>query len=144
MTSVSPRSYLLCLLLAGLAACAGLKYIPPSTSVTGIDFTAYTAQGFMITPEMYRGDYESVGVINVLMHAEGKLVTNPQNGVAEWQFSALRVDDVVKEAHRRAVEMGADAIVNFSVKAAPGMVEMVTVPGVEVTGFAIKRTGTVR
>ena len=28
----------------------------------------------MFTPDMYRGDYESVGVINVVMHAEGNLV----------------------------------------------------------------------
>lgn len=95
----------------------------------------------MFTPEMYRGDYESVGVINVIMHAEGKLVANPKTGMAEWQFSVLRVDDVVREAHKRALEMGANAVVNFSVKAAPKLVGTVTVPGIEVTGFAIKRTG---
>lgn len=53
----------------------------------------------------------------------------------------MRISDVVKEAHRRAVEMGANAIVNFSVKAVPELVQTVTVPGIEVAGFAIKRTG---
>ena len=75
----------------------------------------------MFTPEMYRGDYESVGVINVVMHAEGNLVASGKNGyAAQWRFNELRIDDVVKEAHTRAVKMGANAVVNFSVKAAPG------------------------
>jgi hypothetical protein len=98
----------------------------------------------MFTPEMYRGDYESVGVINVTMQAEGRLVANPKTGANEWQFSELRIADVVKESHRRAVEMGANAVVNFSVKAAPRLVGTVTVPGIEVNGFAIKRTGAFR
>lgn len=138
------RSLLSVLTALALTACAGLKYIPPTTSVTGIDFTPYTAQGFMITPEMYRGDYESVGVINVVMHAEGKLETDPKTGITGWHFSALRVENVVQEAHRRAVAMGADAIVNFDVKSAPEVVKTVVVPGIEATGFAIKRTSTVR
>jgi hypothetical protein len=127
--------------LACTAACRPLKYIAPATSVTGIDFTPYTAQGFMFTPEMYRGDYESVGVINVIMQAEGNLVGDPRRGGSEWQFSELNVGDVVKEAHKRAVAMGANALVNFSVRSASRLVGTVTVPGIEVTGFAIKRTG---
>lgn len=95
----------------------------------------------MFTPEMYRGDYESVGVINVAMQAEGRLVRNGRTGVSEWEFSDLKIADVVKQAHTRAVAMGANAVVNFSVKAAPRLLGTVTVPGIEVTGFAIKRTG---
>lgn len=138
-----PRAYLPAVLLLGALAsgCKTLSYIPPATTVTGIDFTPYTSQGFMFTPEMYRGDYESVGVINVSMHAEGRLVTNPRTRAQEWEFAALRVDDVVREAHKRAVDMGANAVVNFSVRAAPRLVGTITQPGLEVTGFAIKRTG---
>lgn len=144
MSTTKSRLLLSFLVAIGLTACAGLKYIPPTTSITGIDFTPYTAQGFMITPEMYRGDYESVGVINVIMHAEGRLETDPKTGITGWHFSTLHVDDVVKEAHQRAVAMGADAIVNFDVKAAPEVVQTVVVPGIEATGFAIKRKSSVR
>lgn len=85
-----------------------------------------------------------MGVINVVMHAEGRLETDPKSGITGWHFSTLHVDEIVKEAHRRAVAMGADAIVNFEVKSAPEVVQTVVVPGIEATGFAIKRTSTVR
>jgi uncharacterized protein YbjQ (UPF0145 family) len=141
---ISPSVFATCLLLVSFVACNRLTYIPPSTAVTGIDFTPYTAQGFMFTPEMYRGDYESVGVINVAMQAEGKLVRKDRSGTSEWEFSELKIDDVVREAHKRAVAMGANAVVNFTVKASPRTVGTVSVPGIEVTGFAIKRTGAFR
>ena len=131
----------LILLTCVLSGCRTVKHIPPTTVVTGIDFTPYTAQKFMFTPEMYRGDYESVGVINVSMHAEGNLIPNARTGRHEWVFSPLLIDDVVREAHKRAVAMGANAVVNFSVKAAPTVVGTVTIPGIEVSGFAIKRVG---
>lgn len=144
--------------LIGFFAATGcgkrITHIPPVTLTSGIDFTEYTKRGFMFTPEEYTGAYESMGVITVSMYAEGNLEPPPRpprrgifgNGGAEqpelvWRFKELRVQDVLEETHKRATGMGADAVVRFNVRAVtrPSGVALVDVPGIEVTGFAIKR-----
>jgi hypothetical protein len=134
------RGFLLALLAA--AGCSGLTYIAPSTEVRSIDFTEYSRQGFMFTTEMYQGPYESIGIIYVTMHAEGKLET--VNAVQRWIFSDLKVQDVIAEAHRKATGMGADAVVKLDIRANDKTVGLITVPGIEVSGFAIRRLGTGR
>ena len=125
-------------MLALAPACSNLKYIAPNTEVRSIDFSGYSRQGFMFTTEMYQGAYESVGIIYVTMHAEGKLEN--MKGFSQWVFSDLKVQDVLAEAHRKALAMGANAIVKLDIQADNKVLSpALTVPGIEVSGFAIRR-----
>lgn len=125
-------------LLALAPACSNLKYVAPNTDVRSIDFSEYTRQGFMFTTETYQGAYESVGIIYVTMHAEGKL--EDVKGFPQWVFSDLKVQDALAEAHRKALAMGANAIVKLDIQADNKVLSPVlAVPGIEVSGFAIRR-----
>src|SRR4051812_45764580 len=122
--------FLASVVLWACAACAKMTYIAPITAVTGIDFTDYTKQGFMFTTQPYGGKYESIGIITVTMYPEGHLVKHESKAMAEeesWEFSPLNVQDVLREAHARAKAMGANAIINFSVRAISRTQNMVAV-----------------
>lgn len=117
---------------------------------TGYDFTEYTQMGFLFTPEGYIGEYESIGVINInhvprfiqttqRVRLDGFRLFRDPAGEGYWGVSEPDTDRMIKEAHRIASEMGADAIINFLI--VPDRFENVnlTVPTVVLTGFAIKR-----
>ena len=120
------------------AGCSRVTHIPPMTAMTTIDVSAYARQGFLFTPGVYPSAYTSLGAINLAHYAEGDLRANPR-GVQEWQFQPIAVQDMLRDAHRAAREMGADAIMEFQLRAITRQEGAVTVPGIELTGFAIRR-----
>ena len=54
--------------------CATLKFIPAEEYFMGIDFRPYTEQGFLFTPEKYLGEYESIGLIDLISVHEANYV----------------------------------------------------------------------
>jgi hypothetical protein len=133
-----------------VAACSGPEVYKKSMEVAGYDFTEYTEQGFLITPESYQGEYQSIGVLSVTVwpRIEQRPVEDdtlaqpgPESPAREW-FVAEGVDpqEVVDSLHVEARSMGADAIMNFRTE--PVEQDLDNGParaGVRARGFAIDR-----
>jgi hypothetical protein len=69
------RIFICVVLCSGLFSCATVKrkYIPKVLSVSAFDLSKYSNQGFLITPNKYNGDYESVGIISAIAMPKAKL-----------------------------------------------------------------------
>ncbi|MEL7832449.1 hypothetical protein [Fodinibius sp. Rm-B-1B1-1] len=146
------RSLIFTLLLIGFitSACAG----PETTArdevinVTGYDFSEYTEDGFLFTPEAYNGDYQSIGLITVTQWPAVRKMTrrvpspdspNGYKTVEEFYPDDIDVEKAIDEIYKVANNMGADAITRFDVTPTSRMNGTLTVQGVEISGFAIKR-----
>lgn len=129
-------------LLLALAGCAkGPTHLAPETYFRGLDFREYTSQGFLFTPYRYDGAFESIGLVTVTLWAEGELVPVGREKFKEWRFKPLDVQDVLRAAHRHAVERGADALVDLKLTATDRPIEKSSQrqPGIELSGYAIRR-----
>jgi len=128
-----------------------LSKIDSFNDIRMIDFTEYSKKGFLITTEAYNGKYESIGIINCGARAAAKKHTEEttlQRGGRtvrnyEWKIEKIYIDSVLSLAYEQASKMGGDCIMNFRLTASDKTYEdgfqMVTVPGVEINGFVIKR-----
>ncbi|MDR8390767.1 hypothetical protein NC796_06445 [Aliifodinibius sp. S!AR15-10] len=118
-------------------------------NVTGYDFSKYTDQGFLITPEQYLEEYQSIGLITVTqwpaVNKTIRRVRDPDGSgyVNREEFHAedINVEKAIDEIHKVATDMGADAITRFDVTPTSRMNGTLRVQGVEISGFAIKREG---
>lgn len=124
--------------ITATGACSSLTHIPPVTTSSAIDFRSHARQGFLFSPNAYSGEFAPVGLVTVTLYAEGHLGQSAA-GVRPWVFTEPPVQDAVAEARQRAAAMGANALVNFSVRRVFRSVGSASVPGVEVAGFAIIR-----
>ncbi len=139
------------------ATCTTLK-VDKAMVVTAFDFSKYSKQNFLITPDSYNGDYESIGLISASLFAsvtETELPTNMhENGKFSWEtdstylmFSVnkyyliekINTEEVVEELFQTVKRMGGDAITNLKTNFTYRERYGIYIPGVELTGFAIKR-----
>lgn len=126
-------------------------------AVWGYDFTEYTEIGFMFTPEMYHGDYESVGLIEIsyspsfleipgdargdaLMDYQDSQVYRDPIETKYWRVSRPSSEELIEKAYNQATELGADAIVNFRMVSDTWTNGQLEVGTLTLRGFAIKRT----
>lgn len=149
---------LLPLLLSSCATLKELKIINPVETLYGIDFAPFTKKGFLITPEKYNGDYESIGMINFTAKPGAQYITtgskpNPYYSQGsgeprlietyEWKVDSIAFSEVLNKVYKICVDMGADALVNFkneiTLDPYSGITNPVTITGYQITGFAIKR-----
>ncbi len=125
-------------LLAVVAACVSTKNIPGLTTVTGVDLTRYATKGFYFSDETFPGPHEAVGIIAVAQYASAKWAKE----TASWTLIPVRAQDVLDTIYTRAVVLGADGFVRMTFRpivrqpAGTGQPEL---PGLEVSGFAIRR-----
>jgi len=113
-------------------------------TVSGFDFTKYASKGFLITPEQYLGEYQSIGVINVTIwpsvsespKASAKGVTERQR----WYIGQLNVNKAIDRIYQQATNMGADGIMRFDVRSIERINGTLRIEGAEISGFAIDRT----
>ena len=150
------------LLIIGLAllftGCITTQQVKPQDeyySVFGYDFTEYTSKGFLITPEEYWDQYETMGVIRIQYDpsftqvyrggpdwdkefTDSKVYSNP---VKEeyWRVSKPNTDRIIEEAYDIAIGLGADAITAFDISRVNYINGPVVVDTYVLTGFAIKR-----
>lgn len=142
--------------LFALAGCAPRTpmTLPGVTNVETLDFRPFAQQGFLFAPGDYsQGDYEPIGIVTVTAWppatrrdlrvsagSEGRLI----NLGWDWQIDYVDPQTTLGEMHRRAVALGADAVVDFTATAVVQTLsagdEIVTIPGVRLSGFAIRRT----
>ena len=141
-------------LLVILSGCSRANYIPASTQTVAFNFKVYSANGFMITPEGYTGDYESAGMIAMDIYPEWREEKASIDGLGRRNINDNRVavtrlverelttDEITRHAVDMARGMGANAIIRFHVEPITQDItrpKRLTRNGVRVTGFAIKR-----
>jgi len=134
-----------------LTSCMTEQYMvfeyKPYDEFRGIDFSKYTAQGFLITPELYRGDYESIGLIDYKLMPgarfqtpDGKLATLPYYpGNERWYGGKISISQTLDSVYLICKKMGADALMNFKVEQPEDVHAEITIKGYTISGFAIKR-----
>jgi len=131
-----------------------LLYVERVETTYGFDFTEYSEKGFLITPEKYLGDYESVGILSFSISSEAKLekllvperIAGPMLVYRhKWNIEKIDYKEVLELAYKTSTEMGGDAITNFKIDydshyySNPVDYPSVAVPKINVTGFVIKR-----
>jgi hypothetical protein len=143
----SPPALLAFVFIFGCAS--GPEVYPKEMNVTGFDFTKYTEQGFLITPEKYEREYESIGMLNVTVYPRLEKISleepPAQPGAAspakEWFVTKEVVaQEVVDSLYVEARSLGADAIINFRTDVVTqDLKQGVSRTGIQARGFAIDR-----
>jgi hypothetical protein len=138
---------LLCLLF--YISCETAYNLPKQSFVYGYDFTKYSANGFLFTPESYNGEYDAIGLIEVEIYPEvtkdkprdsNKWDTWNRPNLPDWYISRVSGEEVLDSLYKVTKSMGADAVVNLKVTETEPMSNgEVTFKGVRASGFAIKR-----
>ena len=147
-------SAIIIFLLSACETASVLPKIPRKEQLTGIDFSKYTKDGFLITPEKYSGNYESIGLITFVFMPGATPKTNIiENNYSwkesdnlitgySWDIEKVNLQDAIDAMYKRCTEMGANALVNFN--ATEEITEYVfpkapvKIKGYKITGFAIK------
>jgi hypothetical protein len=142
------RHFLFLFIIVILVGCATtLEYIPGYQEKFVIDFTKYRNENFLITPEKYNGEYESIGVLSIAFYPTARKVNNPEsvkgseyfNIQGLWVSEKFTAEDVVDIIYNEAKIMGADAIINLKTETVSKPYPNFAHIGYKVNGFAIKR-----
>ena len=140
--------------------------VPQYTTFTGFDFTPYSEQGFLFTPDKYGGDYESIGIITMTYRPRAQLLPQEENKtdnpelaiirktgvggapvqpVEEWRYKNSP-DEFLKQIYETCNLMGADALTQMNITSmqVPVIMDLnhpLTLPETTISGYAIKRIG---
>lgn len=136
--------YTLILTALLFTSCATTKPSNEIIYTTGFNFSEYTEKGFLITPDSYLGEYQSIGLINVTMwpaviEIRGTRTATGGNVNSGWRIERLNVQKAIDQIYAEADSMGADAITQFRIRSTERNNGLLKVPGAEISGFAIKR-----
>lgn len=107
--------------IAVLAGCAVVKPMPQTTAVVFSDYRPYAEEGFLISPNPYTYDFESVGeiyIVTIPAIVEKKAPRYPgsNNVTLTLAYDEIDRSELVATAVKEAKAKGADAIVNFSIR----------------------------
>jgi uncharacterized protein YbjQ (UPF0145 family) len=146
------------LILIAVSACSPSLIIWEEAQylVSGYDFTEYSQSGFLFTPEPYLGDYESMGLIEIVyvpsvkQHAAvwsqqtASLANQPGSHRITvfnkpYQVSEANSEDIIRILYEVATDLGANAVTHFEIKNHTLDNNGTPIPSVRVSGFAIKR-----
>ena len=136
-------------------ACSYGSEVPKSVLISGYDFTKYTEKGFLFTPEQYLEDYDAIGLLNLEVIPEVRKVPYGTRASEHgweiivgttryWQVEEISSGEVLDSLYKKAVSMGADAVVRFNLEAIPHNNGDVNYYGLQASGFAIKRKGALK
>lgn len=159
MKKIAIVSFALLLMASCSVQMQELTKIEGYSIMNKIDFRKYSDKGFLITPEKYSGEYHAIGMIDFLrmpgavyvkrtkLDENNKPVKadfgHPAETEKNWVPENINMDVVLEELYKQCVALGADAIINFNIEPNSvlhgGITNPVTVEGVRITGFAIKR-----
>lgn len=109
--------------IAVISGCSALK--PTARSITPYfaDYRPYAAESFLISPNPYTEEFESIGEIEIVITPA--LKQYPEEGSAYdargryIDYEDISHDELLKIAVEEAKSRGADAIVNFSISKTP-------------------------
>jgi hypothetical protein len=148
------KKYLLPFLFLCFWNCAPAPtFIPKYSKISAIDFSPFTEKGFLFTPNKYNGDYKSIGIINFTYFPEAKLTElkikrnkRDDEGITKtfWDVESYDSNILLYEIYTSCVSLGADALTEFKIKNVQSKhgedsTDPVTINGIEMYGFAIKR-----
>lgn len=137
------------LIVLFLSGCAtSLQQWDSEYRAFGYDFTEYSEGGFLFTPEGYSGAYDSVGLIEVIFIPQIRRGNERINiegayrivvGTNYYYVKEPDTDEIIMQMYKKAVELGADALINFEL--VPHLLdnEGFKITTYRVGGFAIKR-----
>ena len=133
-----------------ITGCVTTESLPGSKTFTKFDFSKYSEKGFLFTPEGYNDDYQSIGMINITFWPEvlkkgdkpdpAKSYRTTFSAGNRWFIERLNMQTAIDSMYSKATEMGADAVIRFNANYKTKRHAMMTIVGIDVTGFAIKRT----
>ena len=147
------KSWAVFLLLAFIISSCSQKFthIDKVKEIYGINFSEYTERGFLFTPYSYDSDYEAIGLIEVKLRAgyeyRDKDITYKASGKVlkkGWFLKdSINVDEALRFSCVKSVQMRADAVCDLKVSVGSESffdgILTITVPTLEIRGFAIKR-----
>jgi hypothetical protein len=134
--------------------------IYPTEKKYTFNFTFFAQKGFLMTPEKYSGIYELIGIVSyeAFPGAEFKLAERKvvkaygmsdkpvTTKVYDWVIDSIPLQSALTKIYDECIKMGADALVNFeydflsnSYGVVHGFDNPVTIYGIRMSGFAIKR-----
>ena len=103
--------------LVTLIGCATVKETRRVVLTSFSDYRPYAAEGFLISPNPYTYNFESVGEIDIVV--EPAMVKELTEGLyynyETLVYETISYDELVKIAVDEAKAKGADALVNFSI-----------------------------
>lgn len=89
------------------------------TTVTHFaDYRPYTAEGFLISPNAYTGEYESLGEVAITITPSLKEFKREGKEAylgSYYEYEKISYDELVSIAVKEAKSKGGDALVNFSI-----------------------------
>lgn len=151
------KKLLFCFLIL-ITACSTSKDVTSDGGFTayGIDFRPYTAEDFLITTQAPRGDYYTIGLIQVNLSPEVTRTTisrynEANNGLVEgfigqkaynggkleyYLVEVLDVQKAIDEIYNISSEWGANAIFNLDIIRTTNT-DIVTKDEIEVSGLAV-------
>jgi len=133
------------------------EFIPEIEIFYKIDFSGYTDKGFLFTPHIYNGDYESIGLITLLYYPEAKMVKETvyyermpnettQKEISKWVVGDYNTEQLLETIYKKCADMGGDAFIDFRLTNDTmlhnvGTPNEVLINGIKIEGYAIKRLG---
>ena len=140
-------------IVAAIAGCSTTLENAGGFYVRGYDFTKYTEQGFLFTPESYLGAYEAVGQIHVDFIPEVRDSRTHRNDLPRllpgydlvshdgkfYHVEQPNKEDIIDHLYELSVEMGANAVTNFYVSTS-SWEGVSDIRILTISGFAIRRT----
>lgn len=134
--------------IAMLTGCATLKKEDRKVYTDFADYRPYLEIGFLITPNLYSGEFESIGELAI--HIVPAIKLFPEDGEQYdyrgkyYDYEEIKRQDVIDIAVKEAINRGADAIANFNITAneiskGDGLGTVCIGREYYITGFCIKR-----
>jgi hypothetical protein len=124
--------------------CKPLMYIPGSSHMFGVDFRKYAEKGFLFTPEMYNGEYSTIGYMDYTLSPSAEYKNK-----SSWVIQKIKLTDAIDTVYNHCIYMGADALVKFEFSTIDvthnkndegyAIPNPVTIQEIRITGIAIKR-----
>lgn len=131
-----------------IVGCAKRIHSDSNLEVKGLDFTEYTEQGFKFTPlgRYLDNEYESKGLIEITVYPEiERIIKFKFYDKRYWRkhgdimIEKVNPEKILKEMYEQAIELDANAIIEFSMQNINLEIEEVIIPSFKISGYAIKR-----
>lgn len=157
------KKLLFMLTIVLMASCTSLEkmtYFPGEENLYRIDFSKYSDKGFLITPEKYLGEYESIGLLTYELvpatnyvrtgriandnYVSGSTSSGPQfYDIYKWIDQKMDTQQALDSLYLICLKNGADALMNFDreviFREHTGIANPHVVAGISISGYAIKR-----
>ena len=153
----------LIIIFIGLLSCTSMpKKYERVESYFILDFSKYNDLGFLFTPGDYNGEYKAIGNISYKYIPAAELIKKPEIDNTNYKYVKCRIDtsskivieklnfeEIMDTIYKNVKAKGADAILYLKIEPESEAYSFknltdVTVEGINISGFAIKREGPVR